>query len=75
MTENDKKLDLVQWIVELDDEKLIFDLMELKEKAKSKANAELSEYEIEGIRKGLDDIENNRIVPHDEVMEKIESWK
>jgi hypothetical protein len=75
MTENDKKLDLVQWIVELDDEKLIFDLMALKEKAKSKANAELSEYEIEGIRKGLNDIENNQIVPHSEVMKKIESWK
>jgi|JI9StandDraft_2_1071091.scaffolds.fasta_scaffold161320_3 predicted transcriptional regulator len=75
MTENDKKLDLVQWIVELDDEKLIFDLMQLKEKAKSKAYAELSVYEIEGIRKGLNDIENNQIVPHDVVMEKIQAWK
>lgn len=75
MTENDKKLDLVQWIVELDDEKLIFDLMELKEKAKSKGHTELSVYEIEGIRKGLNDIESNQIVPHDEVMKKIQSWK
>jgi hypothetical protein len=75
MTENDKKLDLVQWIVELDDEKLIFDLMELKEKAKLSSNSALSLHEIEGIRKGLDDIENNQIVPHDEVMKKIESWK
>ncbi len=75
MTENDKKLDLVQWIVELDDEKLIFDLMALKEKAKLSSNSPLSEYEIEGIRKGLNDIENNQIAPHSEVLKKIESWK
>jgi len=75
MTEKEKKLELVQWIVELDDEKIMFDLIELKKKAELKSNLVLSEYEIEGIRKGIDDIENNRTVLHDEVMKKIESWK
>lgn len=75
MTEKEKKLELVQWIVELEDEKIMFDLIELKKKAELKSNLVLSEYEIEGIRKGIDDIENNRTVLHDEVIKKIESWK
>jgi hypothetical protein len=71
----EKKLELIQWISTLEDEKLIIELMGYKNHHEADLWDELSEYEKNEIELGLKDIEEGRVVPHSEVMKIFDKWR
>lgn len=75
LTDNDKKLELVQWIVELNDSKMILDLMQMKNAEQTDFADTLSSQERAMIESGLKDLKEGRTVPHSEVMKRFDKWK
>jgi hypothetical protein len=75
LTDNDKKLELVQWIIELNDSKMILDLMQMKKADQADFADTLSLRERSMIESGLKDLEEGRVVPHSEVMKRFDKWK
>ncbi len=66
------KLELIEWIAQLDNEQTLNELKELYN-ANSVKN-KLSEAEWAAIEEGQADIDAGRVVPHEEVMKKFEKW-
>lgn len=68
------KLELINWIANLDDGFLVSQLVELKE---SDYWNEIPDAEKESIKAGLEDAKSGRVVPHQEVMKLFEKyiWK
>ncbi len=70
-----EKLDIIQWVLKLNDEVTIEKLKLLREKPK-KIDwwEEITNEEKMAIEKGLDDIKHNRIKQHKEVKKIYEQW-
>jgi len=71
-----EKQNLIDWISSLEDESLIETIKEFRESYTSKKDwwDEISESERNSIDRGLKDLEEGRIVPFEEVMEKYKKW-
>ena len=62
----------VDFDIEKDD--LLLDLWNMKGNYSLDFANEMNEAEKEEIRRGLEDLEQGNIVPHEEVMRKFEKW-
>lgn len=62
-----EKQNLLQWIQDLTDEKIIERILRIKEKN------EISDFENQLIQKGLNDVSNGNISSHDEVKKRFEA--
>lgn len=61
-----KKQSILQWIQNLNDEKILEKILDLKEKN------EISDFENQLIQKGLNDVLNGNISTHEEVKKRFE---
>lgn len=61
-----KKQSILQWIQNLNDEKILEKILDLKEKN------EITDFENQLIQKGLNDILNGNISTHEEVKKRFE---
>lgn len=71
-----EKLNLIKWISNLSDSSVIDQLKKVQKdylKTKDWATT-LKDEEIESINRGLDDIANNRVHPHEEVKKIYEKY-
>ncbi len=66
------KLELIEWLTHLDDDDTISYLKIVKDSSETGSDwwQELSEDQIEGIERGLRDIDASRVTPHDLVKKK-----
>ena len=65
------KLELIDWLMKLDDDETINYLKIVKESRSSNDWwDDLTDSQKQGIERGLRDIEQGRIVPHDQVKKK-----
>lgn len=60
-----EKQNILHWIKNLKDEKIIEKILDLKEET------EVSDFENQTIKKGLKDIQEGRFSSHEEVMERF----
>ena len=67
------KLELIEWLTKLDDKETINYLKVVKDSSSEKKNwwHSLSEDQKRGIRKGLKDIEEGRVIDHDDVKKSM----
>jgi predicted transcriptional regulator len=72
MTQEALKLELIEWLSQLDDDETIEYLKVVKESRSSNKDwwNELTDKQKQGIDRGLKDIEHGRTVPHEEVKKK-----
>lgn len=75
LTDNDKKLELVQWIIELNDSKMILDLMQIKKNLATNNRFSLTELEKSELQKGIDSLVAGNTVSHETVLKKIDGWR
>jgi hypothetical protein len=62
-----KKQNLLQWIQGLNDEKIIEEILDLKNKN------QISDFENQIIQKGLNDVLNGNTTTHEEVKKRFEA--
>lgn len=62
-----EKQNILQWLKDLKDEKIIEKILDLKEET------EISDFENQSIKKGLKDIEDGRFSSHNEVLERFKA--
>lgn len=63
-----EKLKLIEWLIQLNDTKMLSKLISIK-------NGEsLDDELLESIKQGLKDAEEGRVLPHSEVRKKYEKW-
>lgn len=62
-----EKQNILQWLKDLKDEKIIGKILDLKEET------EISDFENQSIEKGLKDIEEGRFSSHDEVLHRFKT--
>lgn len=77
MTVAQTKIEIIQWISQLSDKDTLKQLQKLKEDSLSKEAEilnKMSDEEIQTINRGLNDLDNNRIFSHEDVMKKYEKW-
>lgn len=65
------KLELIEWLTKLEDDNTIQFLKIIKDTgSKDDWWLELSDEQRQGIQRGLKDVEDGRVIPHDEVRLK-----
>lgn len=66
------KLELIEWVTQLNDSDMLELLKTMKDYQESAPDwwEDLGEEQKKGIERGLKDIEEGRVVPHSEVMKK-----
>lgn len=63
-----EKLKLIEWLIQLNDTKMLSKLISIK-------NGESFDDELlESIKQGLEDTVEGRVIPHSEVRKKYEKW-
>ncbi len=67
ITLQSKKLELIRWLAELQDSAVINEIFELKKKDKEWWN-EISTAERESIKSAMKDIDEGRLIPHEEIV-------
>lgn len=67
ITLQSKKLELIRWLAELQDSAVINEIFDLKKKDKEWWN-EISTAERESIKSGMEDIDEGRLIPHEEIV-------
>ena len=74
-----KKLDLINWLISLNDNTIINKIYALKKKNRQDWYDELSDADKKEIERGLEDLENGNSISHEKVMfsvkQKIEQLK
>lgn len=68
-----KKLDLIDWLVNLRDEEVIEELCHFKQENSSVENSyeDLPQAAKDSIERGLKDIEEGRVSSHEDVMKRL----
>jgi hypothetical protein len=67
-----RKYKLMEWIMNLNDVKILDELFKISETSNWEVN--LSEHELETIQRGLKDFHEGRIISHDLLMQKYEKY-
>ena len=62
-----EKQNILQWLKDLKDEKIIEKILDIKEET------EISDFENQSIKKGLKDVEDGRFSSHNEVLERFKT--
>lgn len=68
---NTKKLDLINWLINLKDEAVIEQLNKIKQHGSLESYEDLPQAAKESIERGLKDIEEGRVFSHEEVMQRL----
>ena len=66
-----KKLDLIEWLVNLTDENIIERVYDFKNTTTQDWYDELPESAKKSIARGLQEAKEGKVTPHDQVMERI----
>jgi hypothetical protein len=69
-----RKLELAQWLLELDDETILQEIEELKKVAPGNWWDSLPDEDKASVERGLADIEAGRVSPQSEVMDRMRAW-
>lgn len=69
-----KKLDLIQWLASVEDDNILNQLLEIREKETSDWWLEISKEEKDSIEKGLADSEEGNLKPHADARKIYEKW-
>lgn len=69
-----EKLDLIQWLANLEDESIIKKLLEFRRKETKDWWEQISEEEKKSINKGIEDADNNEVKPHSEARKTYAKW-
>ena len=71
-----EKLKLIEWLAGLTDQTLIEKIKFLKENESINLDSweEISQAEKEAIDQGLEDAQNGKVTPHEEVRKRYEKW-
>ncbi len=66
------KLELIEWLTKLDDDETIQYLKIVKDSTDKHSDwwNDLTEDQKQGIQRGLDDIDQGKVIPHDQVKSK-----
>ncbi len=67
------KLELIEWISQLDNLNTVIQLKKYQHES-SEAETDINPALQRALAEGLKDIEEGRIVPHEEVMKKYAKW-
>ena len=71
MVQAETKLELIAWLTVLDDQETISFLKSVKDSQISGSDVTaLSDYDINGIDRGMEDVEKGRVIPHEEVKRR-----
>ena len=63
-----QKLDLIHWITELNDVPLLMQMYAIKD------NAAISRMESLSIERGLDDLQQGKLISHKQAKKRYEKW-
>jgi len=66
-----KELDLIDWLVNLEDERILDKLSSFKNEETSDWYDDLPEEAKASIQRGLEDVRQGKLIPHEKVMEDI----
>nr|MBS0037236.1 hypothetical protein [Saprospiraceae bacterium] len=71
-----EKLRLIEWLLNVEDQSVIEKLKWLKENKTDVDDwwDEISDAERTSIDRGLEDLKNGRVTPHEKVKKKYEKW-
>ena len=69
-----QKMDLIQWLTTLNDESIIQRLIDVRNNQIKDWWKELSDAEIESIKKGIQDADKGNLVSHSEARKVYEKW-
>ncbi len=66
------KLELIEWLSKLDDEDTINYIKVVKDSSNQKNDwwNDLTKEQMQGIERGLKDIDEGKVIPHDQVRKK-----
>jgi hypothetical protein len=68
------KIDIIQWITTLNDERILEKIVHIREKENKDWWDTISEAEKKSIEKGIFDADNDNVIPHEEVKKLYEKW-
>jgi hypothetical protein len=72
-----EKLDIIQRICEIQDNDLIDlikNIVDIPNSSKSDWWDQITPDEKESINRGLDDLQQGKVIPHDQIRKKYEKW-
>ena len=69
-----EKLELIQWLISVNDVSIIEKIKSFRLKSSKDWWDEISEAEKQAIEQGLKDAEEGKLIPHNEVKKKYEKW-
>lgn len=62
----DKRLNLIQWLSTVEDDSILDEVMEIREREESRWWSSISEKERDSIEKGVGDADKGNLKPHSE---------
>ncbi len=68
------KIELIQWLVNLNDEELLKKILELKESNTEYSYGSISKLEQESIQSGIEDADNGKLISHSQAKKIYERW-
>jgi len=68
------KLELMQLLLQTQKESLLAKIKQIFEEDTTDWWNELSEEEIQSIKKGIEDADNGKLIEHEEVMKQFKKW-
>lgn len=74
MSLSEKKLDIIQWVSQIQDSDVIDELQAYQQHLSQSQNGFVSKDEEIAIQKGLDDLNNGRMHPHSDALAIYGKW-
>ncbi len=68
------KIELIQWLVNLNDEELLKKILEFKESNTEYSYSSISKSEQESIQQGIEDADNGKLISHSQAKNIYEKW-
>ena len=68
------KIDLIQWLISIEDSSTIQKIIELRNSEKENCNTKSSDAEKKSVELGIIDADNGKLKPHSEAKKIYEKW-
>ncbi len=68
------KIELIQWLVNLNDEELLKKILEFKESNTEYSYSSISKSEQESIQQGIEDADEGKLISHSQAKNIYEKW-
>lgn len=69
-----QKLQLIEMILQSDNAEMLSMVSDLLQSVQNEEEYQLSNAELSGVEKGLEDFNQGRVVPHDEAKKSVSRW-